>query len=247
MPLVDQFHEAIAVARSPKALDNLARLTWGALAEAQIDEIAAERISEAIEARRASWKAKQSQAALSASTPSTPRRRPVSPDRAKSTARRRRVAASGALTPQLASHFTQAEVAALAIIAGEVKIRGQCELPIDAIAAMAGVGRTSVQNALRQARRLGLVSIEERRRRGQKSDTNVVFIIAPDWRAWLRLRGDRVQKTEHHDYSRISKLRKAGTTADKPLRSTSVPATIRHTKVEHGAGNERKRPCFVDP
>jgi hypothetical protein len=245
--LSEQFAVAVDAARSGKQLDEIGRLCWRAFSESQINEIDAEAISAAIEARRASWKAKQAQAALSASTPSTPRRRPVSPDRAKSIARRRRVAASGALTPQLASHFTQAEVAALAIIAGEVKIRGRCELPIDAIAAMAGVGRTSVQNALRQARRLGLVSIEERRRRGQKSDTNVVLIIAPDWRAWLRLGGDRVQKAEHHDYSRVSKLRKTGTTAGKPLRSASVPATIRHTKVEYGAGNERKRSCFVDP
>jgi hypothetical protein len=59
-------------------------------------------------------------------------------------------------------------------------------LPIDAIAARAGVSRTLAKNALRQAARLGLLSIDERRRPGRPNLTNVVRIIARDWLAWIK-------------------------------------------------------------
>jgi hypothetical protein len=49
------------------------------------------------------------------------------------------------------------EEAALAIVAQECRRHGRCELCVDAIATLAGVGRTTAQNALRQARELGLV------------------------------------------------------------------------------------------
>jgi hypothetical protein len=69
--------------------------------------------------------------------------------------------------------------------------------------------RTTVQNALRQARRL--ITVEERRPTGRrKSLTNIVRIVSPEWMTWLR-RGPRVwatalfkQKIEHHVYESIS-------------------------------------------
>jgi hypothetical protein len=48
------------------------------------------------------------------------------------------------------------------------------------------VGRTTVQNALRQAVALGLVSVQARPRRGQRSDTNVVRIVSAEWLTWIR-------------------------------------------------------------
>jgi hypothetical protein len=61
----------------------------------------------------------------------------------------------------------------------------------DAIAARAGTCRTVVKNALREARRLGLVTITERRRRGQRSLTNVIHIISREWRDWIAKGGVR--------------------------------------------------------
>ena len=43
----------------------------------------------------------------------------------------------------------------------------------------------TAQNALRQARRLGLVTVQERRRRGMASLTNVVRVISREWLAWI--------------------------------------------------------------
>jgi hypothetical protein len=89
------------------------------------------------------------------------------------------------MPPALAARFTQAEMAALRIIADEVRHHGVCGLHIDAIAARAGTCRTTVKNALREARRLNLVTVQERRRRGQKSLTNLVRIVSPEWMAWM--------------------------------------------------------------
>jgi hypothetical protein len=54
--------------------------------------------------------------------------------------------------------------------------------------ARSGGGDTSVRNAVREAERLGLVSVEERRLTAFRNDTNIVRIVAPEWRSWLRLR-----------------------------------------------------------
>src|SRR4051794_33770168 len=42
-----------------------------------------------------------------------------------------------------------------------------------------------VQNAIREAARLGLLSIEERRRDGRRNLPNVIRIISKEWMSWL--------------------------------------------------------------
>jgi hypothetical protein len=74
----------------------------------------------------------------------------------------------------------------LCVLAGEVKHHGICDLPIDRIAALAGVCRTTTQTALHEARRLAHIKITERPQRGRKSLTNLVQILSPDWLAWIR-------------------------------------------------------------
>jgi hypothetical protein len=68
---------------------------------------------------------------------------------------------------------------------------------------MAGVGRTTTQNALREAKRHGLIAVEERRRRWNRNDPNSVTIVSPEWRTWLE-RGGRVQNVERHDYQNLN-------------------------------------------
>jgi hypothetical protein len=70
-----------------------------------------------------------------------------------------------------------------------VPLEKPCSLPIDAIAALAGVSRTTAQNTLRQARHLGLLEVKERRRRGLPSLTNVIKVLSKEWSAWLKLSG----------------------------------------------------------
>ena len=198
--LAAQFAAAAASARTVAALDDVSRLAWRAHAEGYLDERAIAGLTEAAEGRRAILKAFSQPKPPRPPAPAAKPSRPISPDRAASLARRRRLAASGALPPQLAAAFTQGEVAALAVIAREVQRRDGCELPLDAIAALAGVSRTTVQNAVRAALAIGALARQERRRRGRKSDTNILAITDAGWRAWLRLAGDRVQKPERLDY-----------------------------------------------
>ena len=55
------------------------------------------------------------------------------------------------------------------------------------MAAVTGVCRSTVKNAIREAARLGLLTVEERQITGFRNDTNIVRIVSPEWLAWLRL------------------------------------------------------------
>jgi hypothetical protein len=77
------------------------------------------------------------------------------------------------------------------IVGDECRAHGQCTLHIDAIAARAGVHRTTVQNALREAQGRGevpespIISVQERRLRGHRSLTNIIRIVSREWLNWL--------------------------------------------------------------
>src|SRR3954471_4520726 len=173
-------HLRRAVEASPRAeLPAVSGLLWKAYAAGQVSEPEASELSALIEAKRA--------------IPVPPPRprlrvgsRPRSPGHME---RRRRWAASGCLPPAIAARFTLAETAALAVIAAETRKRGDCRLTNGELADVAGVSITTVKNALRAARALNLLSIEERRLTAFRNASNVVRITDPSWRAWLRLGG----------------------------------------------------------
>ena len=81
-----------------------------------------------------------------------------------------------------------AETAVLSTIAAEVARRGLCRLTIGHIAVMAGVSRSTVQTAVRQAVALGILTSEEWRLTAWRNAPNTMRIISPEWRAWLRMR-----------------------------------------------------------
>ncbi|GJD43431.1 hypothetical protein AFCDBAGC_1283 [Methylobacterium cerastii] len=173
-----------AVEAAPRVkLPEVAALMWRAYADGHVSEAEAEALSGLIEAQ-------QADAGTCAPNPSgspVGARRGSRPRTDASMARRRRWAASGRLPPGLAARFTLAEQAVLGVVAAETVKRGSCSLAVGNIAALAGVSETSVRNALREARRHGLVTVEERRLARFRSDTNVVRIVSAEWTAWLRL------------------------------------------------------------
>ncbi len=168
-----------AVEASPRAeLPMVSGLLWKAYAAGQVSEAEASELSELIEARKA----------LPAPMRPAQWRVGSRPRSGASMERRRRWAASGCLPPKLAARFTLAETAVLAVVAAEVVRHGRCTLVLDHIAALAGVCRKTVKNALRAAQGLGLVRIEERRLSAWRNAPNVVTITSPEWGVWLKMR-----------------------------------------------------------
>ena len=92
------------------------------------------------------------------------------------------------MPPALACKFTVSELAVLRIVGDEVRQHGRCDRTIAEIAARAGTCRAVAQNAIRTAARLGLVTVEERRREGQRNRPNIVRIVSKEWLAWIAKR-----------------------------------------------------------
>ena len=199
----DEIRRAIEAA-DRITLPQVTALLWRAYGEGHVTETEAEALSGLIEARTDAPASRR--LSLPAPTASNPGDSAPAQDRAGSTKRtvgsrprtdasmerRRRWAASGRLPPGLAARFTLAEQAVLAIVAAEMARRKDCRLSIENMAAVAGVCRSTVKNAIREARRLALLTVEERQITGFRNDTNVIRIISPEWLAWIRLarRGD---------------------------------------------------------
>ncbi|SDO51420.1 hypothetical protein SAMN05216360_12515 [Methylobacterium phyllostachyos] len=208
----DEIRRAIEAA-DRITLPSVTALLWRAFGEGRVSEAEAEVLSGLIEARTdapalrrmphgacAPTPASGAEAHTERPTPQDTRSRASRPtvgSRPRTDAsmeRRRRWAASGRLPPGLAARFTLAEQAVLALVAAETAGRKDCRLSIENMAAVAGVCRSTVKNAIREARQLGLLTVEERQITGFRNDTNVLRIISAEWLAWIRLarRGDPV-------------------------------------------------------
>ncbi len=194
-----------AVEASPRAqLPVVSAHLWKAYAAGYVSESDAADLSTLIEARKAVRSAPRvSPRRLVGSRPKTP----------ESLARRRRWVASGWLPPQLATAFSAAEIAVLAVIATEVQRHGSCTLTVPHVAALAGTSETTVRNAVREARRRGFLHVEERRVTAWRNLANRITIISREWLSWLRLRGrgggcNFVKPTKYQENNR-------GTTAQR--------------------------------
>lgn len=185
-------YDGVNLCSDPDQLDKEAQQLWIDHGEGKISDGEATYLSSIIERRRllrrtAWWHTKplgRSVGRLCGRF--TPRQRQRSPDRKASRDRRRRLGGSSALPDTLRHHYTEGQRSVLCIIASEVKRHGICEFPIDKIAALAGVCRTTVQTTLHEARRLGHITITERSRPGRKNLPNLVEIISLTWRTWIR-------------------------------------------------------------
>lgn len=202
MSLATQFAGAIESAQFHE-LNDLAHKLWKSHAAGHLDDDTAQELAEAIEAKKPRRAAAEPssfkpsyKSELRTYTKPKPQR---SPDRQASIERRRRLARASPVPPELVDRFTQGEHAALTVVCGEIQRCGLCAWCLAKIAAIAGVCRDIVRNALRKARDLGLLHKEERRRRGQKSLTNIVRVLRRSWGHWLKRIG----------------VRKFGTTTDK--------------------------------
>ena len=116
------------------------------------------------------------------------RRHIASPDREKSRMRRRRNGLSRSMPDQMAERYSEALRSVAHVIADEHLIKGQCTLPNDKIAALAGVCRSTVRNHRKAAVNRDEIQVIERPNRGRPNDTNIIRIVDPAWLRWLKKR-----------------------------------------------------------
>jgi len=181
--LATQF--ATAIENAPfHRLAALGQDLWKAFAAGHLDEAQTQALSEQLEARKP-----KPTAPTSFRPPKAKAQR--SPDKQASIERRRRLARASPVPPELVDKFTQSEHAVITVITGEIQRCGACAWPHAKTAALAGTCRTIVKTALRKARDHALLFVKERRRRGQKSLTNIVSVLRQRWGAWLRWIGGR--------------------------------------------------------
>jgi hypothetical protein len=110
-----------------------------------------------------------------------------SPDRRASIERRRRLAASGLLPPQLAAQLTIGEQAVAYIVGAEFLAHGVCDLSRNAIAARAGCSHALAKRTLLLLERFGWLTVTRRPRTGRKHLANLTRITDAAWLTWLGL------------------------------------------------------------
>jgi hypothetical protein len=189
----EQMANAINDARTLTRLDDLSRAIWQGWGANAVTDDQAQELASLIHARKQVMRGEIKPVGIPPGRPSIfpPRRVQRAPIRSVAIARRRHLAASGPLPPSIACKFTVGELAALRIVTDEVREKGHCDCTLGEISARAGIGRTTAQNAMRLAATMGLLTVQERRREGQKNLPNVVRIVSREWQLWIKRGGQR--------------------------------------------------------
>src|SRR4051794_34123192 len=142
------------------------------------------------------------------------------------------------MPPALAGKFAVSELAVLRIIGDEVRQHGQCDRCVDELAARAGVCRRMVQTAIREAARLGLLTVEERRREGRRNLPNVIRIVSKEWTSWLA-RGARSARPQAEPLIGCKKMRPTDRSYKTQRSRTSNPALA-------ARGQRASWPCTME-
>lgn len=245
-PAAAHFYDRLNAARNVDEIDGIVRGMWAAYGNAEFGDEEAAFLQEAANSRRPLGRTASSVPGAVTMKPVaklrgrlgsrfTPRQRPRSPDRQASRDRRRRLGGSSALPDTLRHHYTEGQRAVLCIIAGEIKHHGVCDLPIDKIAALAGVCRTTVQTTLHEARRFGHITITERPMPGRKHLPNLVEIMSREWRTWLK-RGPSAHRPTGSNYLNLVSTTKNTDTLIVGFERVDMPKGL--SRKRHSGGGE---------
>jgi hypothetical protein len=194
MSLATQFAGAIECAQFHELNDLSAKL-WKAHAAGHLTDDEAQGFAEQIEAKRPKRQHAHDFSFRPIHAEPKPKKQ-RSPDKQASIERRRKLARQSPVPPQHAHEFTQGQHAAITVVVGEIRRAGFCDWCIAKIGAVAGVCETLVRTAMHKGRELGLLSSEQRPRKGQKSLTNIVRIMNRAWAGWLKRWMTGYRKTE---------------------------------------------------
>jgi hypothetical protein len=243
MSFCNQMAAAIDGARTLTRLDQLSRSIWQGLAAGAVADDDAQALAERLHARRGVLRGEIKPVSLPLGRPSIfpPWRPQRAPQRPVAIARRRHLAASGPMPPALACKFTVSELAVLRIVGDEVRQHGHCDRCVDEIAARAGVCRSMVKNAIREAARLGLLTIEERRREGRRNLPNVIQIVSKEWASWLA-RGGRSTRPSTEPLIGVKKMRPTDSQDKRGPLHTSEPVFAARGQQATSAAHNRERP-----
>ncbi|TIU29691.1 MAG: hypothetical protein E5W34_00035 [Mesorhizobium sp.] len=174
-------------------LDDFCRQIWKLYGEELLGEADAERLCEKAERQRANLKKAPAdgRALPRSSYPQRPRSERGRREAASGLRdpvrwrRKRRLARMQAIRPEFAGAFTEGESAALYIVMSDCRQHGKCDRSVKEIGDRAGVGPTTVRNALRKASTLGLLRVSERRQWRARNLTNHIVIVHRRQIAWI--------------------------------------------------------------
>ncbi|RWD39446.1 MAG: hypothetical protein EOS59_33230, partial [Mesorhizobium sp.] len=174
-------------------LDDFCRQIWKLYGEELLGEADAERLCEKAERQRANLKKAPAdgRALPRSSYPQRPRSERGRREAASGLRdpvrwrRKRRLARMQAIRPEFAGEFTEGESAALYIVMSDCRQHGKCDRSVKEIGDRAGVGPTTVRNALRKASTLGLLRVSERRQWRARNLTNHIVIVHRRQIAWI--------------------------------------------------------------
>ncbi len=175
----------LLAAGTPQQIDECAKAAWVLNGEGLIADEEMEYLGPVIEHRRKS---------MGAGVPSIRARgcvrhcRPAIPLQKRATCwlRRRGLAKDCVIPTCLAQAFTVSKLAVLSVIARAVMDRGQSTMSLPEIAARAGVGCTTARYAIRDAAKMGLISVSENRVNGFWNRPNTIKIVCGRWLRWLK-------------------------------------------------------------
>lgn len=172
---MEGFRRAIAVA-PVDGLHLIEKTIWGACAYEGMTEAQVEELVALIKLRQI-VQAPQPRLSRSGSKPRS----------SESMVRRRQLSSTGEIPTGISGRFTQGERAVLTVIGREVGRGGDCRLCHEKLGALAGVSKTTVKRAIREAVRLGLITVEQRRTGHRRNDPSIIRIVSAEWLAGLRL------------------------------------------------------------
>jgi hypothetical protein len=158
-------------------------------------------------------------------------------DRAAAKMRRRGLVRLGLMPPNVANLLTPGEEAVAAIYAEDFRRKGYCDDSKAQLAVRAGVCERVVQRAQKALHKEGKITVEERKRPGQRHATTIVVIRDGAWRLWLRNRRvpERRSATGVGDWRRRRQGQSPPTHTDKREASPKGAAAKGDVRGEHEA------------
>src|SRR4051812_22718182 len=100
-----------------------------------------------------------------------------------------------------------------------------------------------VQNAIREAARLGHLTVEERRREGRRNLPNVVRIISKEWTGWLA-RGGRSSRPQAEPLIGCKKAHPTDSRYKNQRSRTSEPVIAARGQQAGSAAPHHRRPSY---